>query len=328
MVALIEHSLTSGATHPTQATSALLASWAITDLRRDHVAQFLMTHSSESELAAFARNAVRNSPQADRRTKFSELLLIPIVSSGAVTLSDNLQIWESAQDPLVQQLIRLFPRDWTIRFFKGIVPAEDLLGMPWQALRIYLDPASVQGDTPKTQTFTRLCGRLPAGVPELGFIVVKAECDKGWPTDLPTKTVDEALHADAPEHATLIRAAQILQLSAWESHLADPDAPQVLSPCGWSQGIGNGMRLWMRLLHDRYGITGYELTLNPREVDLCSLQIRLAGGRQDVSGCTDTQSLNLHLGVRRFALTPHVWAGILKDLHALAGEPCSTAVRM
>lgn len=104
--------------------------------------------------------------------------------------------------------------------------------MSWQALRLYLDHASGLGHTHAMQKFTRLHGRMPAHVPGLGFIVVKAECAKGWPTEQSTKAAGTEVVASAAQQAALTRAAQVLQLSAWEAPLIDPDLPQVLTPCG------------------------------------------------------------------------------------------------
>lgn len=312
---------------PTIGTPVLPA-LAMARERLDPIENFLISNCGEAELTAFAKDSTRSVIWVDGQAQFCELLLIPILHSGLVSLADNPQVWEAAQDPLVQQLIRMFPSNLTIGFFKGVVPVEDLLGMPWQALKVYLDHPSGKGDSQATQDFARLHGHLPTTIPQLGFVVVKARCTTGWPAEQWNNLATPGSEDLLVQQAALLRASQILQLAAWQSPMHVPDSIQVLPPNGWSQGIGDGIRTWLNLLHVHCTITWYQLSLDPRDVDLCSLEICLAEGGRGTSDGVDSQAVTLRIGFRRHAVTPEVWNGVLTALHSLAEQPCSTAEPM
>ena len=328
MESFIENFWTSAAAQLPAIATPVLPALAIASERLDPIESFLISHCGEAELTAFAKDSTRSVIWVDGQVQFCELLLIPIVHSGLASLADNPQVWEAAQDPLVLQLIRMFPRDWAIGFFKGVVPVEDLLGMPWQALKVYLDHPSGKGDSHGIQDFARLHGRLPTTLPQLGFLVVKARCATGWPMEQRNNPATRVSVDPLVQQAALLRASQLLQLAAWHSPVHAPDSIQVLPPSGWSQGIGAGIRTWLNLLHVHCTITGYQIALDPRDVDLCSLEIRLADGGRGTSDGVDSQAVTLRIGFRRHAVTPEVWNGLLAALHTLADQPCSTAEPM
>lgn len=200
----------------------------------------------EDQLLRFiAEEAPRMALRVGSGSRFSEMLLVPVIESISGLVIGNRESWKGAEQCLSDALRAWQGPRGTHTLFRGVVSYEWIAAWEPSAFRQHL-LAAAPGGRHRSLTFHPEKLNLPDGAPRLGFLVAVAGDRKAWP-QLPTpNTLSDARFREV--------AAQALSMTA------DGRAADVLPPDQVSAALADGLCLWLTRLHDAVRITAWDMS--------------------------------------------------------------------
>ena len=217
-------------------------------------------------LRVIAEEAPRMALRVGSGSRFSEMLLVPVIESMSGKVIGNRDTWKGAEQCLSDALRAWQGSRGTHTVFRGVVSYEWIAAWEPSAFRQHL-LAAAPGGRHRSLTFHPEKLVLPDGVPRLGFVVAVAGDQKAWP-QLPTpNTLGDARFREV--------AAQALSLAA------DGRAADVLPPDQVSAALADGLCLWLTKLHDAVRINSWDMSPSAARHD--AVKVMLTLGEQAVA---------------------------------------------
>jgi hypothetical protein len=249
-------------------------------------------------LRVIAEEAPRMALRVGSGSRFSEMLLVPVVESISGMVIGNRDTWKCAEQCISDALRAWQGARGTHTVFRDVVPYEWIAAWEPSAFRQHL-LAAAPGGRHGSLTFHPEKLVLPDGAPRLGFVVAVAGDRKAWP-QLPTpNTLRDARFREV--------AAQALSMTAGGR------AADVLPPDQVSAALADGLCLWLTKLHDAVRITAWDMSPCAAKHD--SVRVILSLGDQAAA---------VEFKVRKHQVAPvgiHCVASVLTALAPRAPAP-------
>jgi len=223
--------------------------------------QVMAQHRDQDEAHhKLATQVARLAYQVADRVRFSELFLVPVISTGGANLFDDAGPWRQASFCIGEALDGWLPPRTRKTVFAGIRPYDWIGTWRPSVLRRHLN-STMPGSNVKQVQFLSETIQCPDQAPKLGFISMVLTSERGWP-QLPA--------------ADSLRDNRFKAVVGYALQAAEKvEPPTVLTPDHMQFAVTDGLCLWLRMLHQGCPIQGWSVLPVPASPDVVKITLLL-----------------------------------------------------